>query len=458
MEVGEERGLGAQLLDLLRLGLLDAEDELGGVEDRLRVGDDLGSLRAVRGVLDGAALAGARLDVHVMSSLRQFPYAGGRQRDAVLVDLDLCWNPDLHWYYRKPILSATYEQIADLPLTIEDYTLEGHELEVGPNFTRLTTTIHLRGAGKEGQGEDVTYDALDHVALQDAGPSKPLAGTWTLRSFREHIDTLNLWPSEPVRDVSKLYRRWAYESAALDLALQQAGRSLADVLGREPKPVTLVMSTPLPDAPPTTAKLRAFLAKYPTLKFKLDPTPAWTEQLISELRDMGVVDSLDLKGQYHGTVVDNPADPDRYRLLAETFPDVWLEDPKINDETDPVLEPHRHRITWDAIIHSIDDIESLPFPPKMVNIKPSRFGGLPELFGAYDYCEQRGIRAYGGGQYELGVGRGHIQYLASLFHPDTPNDVAPAGYNDPSVQDGLPSSPLRPRIAATGFRWDTNAT
>ena len=350
-------------------------------------------------------------------------------------------------------MAPTYDLIADLPLVIEAYELEGRELQAGPEFTRLTTTFHLRGDGAEGLGEDVTYDALDHVALQDAGPALPLAGEWTLRSFREHIDSLELWPSPPVREVSKLYRRWAYESAALDLALQQAGRSLADVVGRDAKPVEFVMSTRLPDDPPTTAKLRAFLAKYPTLRFKLDPTPAWTDDLIEELRGLGVVDSLDLKGHYTGTVVDNPPDPVLYRKLAETFPDAWLEDPALTDETDPILEPHRDRITWDAPIHSIADIEALPFAPKMVNIKPSRFGGLPELFGAYDYCEQHGMRAYGGGQYELGVGRGHIQYLASLFHPDTPNDVAPSGYNDPSVQDGLPSSPLEPQIAATGFRW-----
>ena len=67
------------------------------------------------------------------------------------------------------------------------------------------------------------------------------------------------------------------------------------------------------------------------------------------------------------------------------------------------------------------------WPPKMVNIKPSRFGPLSELFAAYDHCEANGIGAYGGGQWELGPGRGHIQYLASIFHPDTPNDVAPVG-------------------------------
>jgi L-alanine-DL-glutamate epimerase-like enolase superfamily enzyme len=350
-------------------------------------------------------------------------------------------------------LSTTYELIADLPLTIDEYELSGQEYQPRPEFTRVSTTIRLRGGGNEGLGEDVTYDALDQIALQDAGPNLPLAGSWTLQSFREHLDSLDLWPTPPVREVSQLYRRWAYESAALDLALQQAGRSLADVLGRDPQPVTFVMSTRLPDDPPTTAKLRAFVAKVPGLRFKLDPTPAWTEELIHELRDMGVVDSLDLKGHYTGTVVDNPPDAQQYKLLAETFPDAWLEDPAITDETDPVLEPYRDRITWDAPIHSIEDIEALPFAPKMVNIKPSRFGGLRELFGAYDYCDQRGIRAYGGGQYEIDVGRGHIQYLASLFHPDTPNDVAPIPYHAPDPGDDLEPSPLKPRITPTGFRW-----
>ena len=64
-----------------------------------------------------------------------------------------------------------------------------------------------------------------------------------------------------------------------------------------------------------------------------------------------------------------------------------------------------------------------------MNVKPSRLGGLESLCAAYDYCEEHGIGAYGGGQTELGVGRDHIQYLAATFHPDTPNDTAPRGFN-----------------------------
>ena len=64
-----------------------------------------------------------------------------------------------------------------------------------------------------------------------------------------------------------------------------------------------------------------------------------------------------------------------------------------------------------------------------------------------------GIGNYGGGQFELGVGRGQNQYLASLFHADAPNDVAPTGFNLPDPPPDLPSSPLAPAAAELGFRW-----
>jgi hypothetical protein len=51
------------------------------------------------------------------------------------------------------------------------------------------------------------------------------------------------------------------------------------------------------------------------------------------------------------------------------------------------------------------------------------------------------------------VGRDHIQYLAALFHPDTPNDVAPGGFNSPALPDGMASSPIRLQPAASGFRF-----
>ena len=60
---------------------------------------------------------------------------------------------------------ACFDAIADLPLEIEACEFEGLEFVLG-EFERLTTVIKLRGGGHEGIGEDVTYDAVDHVAQQ----------------------------------------------------------------------------------------------------------------------------------------------------------------------------------------------------------------------------------------------------------------------------------------------------
>ena len=81
-------------------------------------------------------------------------------------------------------------------------------------------------------------------------------------------------------------------------------------------------------------------------------------------------------------------------------------------------------------------------------MKPSRFGPLSRLLAAYDHLRENGIAAYSGGQTELGPGRGQVQYLASLFHPDAPNDIAPSGYNEPEPPDDLLPSPLRRRRLA----------
>jgi L-alanine-DL-glutamate epimerase-like enolase superfamily enzyme len=348
---------------------------------------------------------------------------------------------------------STFELLADLPIEIDSYTLEPLEIRLSAEFVRKTTVIHLHGRGEEGVGEDVTYAVEDQETLQHSGTKLPLAGSYTLATFAEHLRSLDLFPLPTERPEFRLYRNWAFDSAALDLALRQAHSTLHAALGREPQPVVFVASLRLGE-PPSLQPLKRRMEIAPTLRFKLDPTPSWDAALIAELVALNVVDSVDLKGQYEGTIVDNPADPALYQRVVDGFPDAWIEDPKLTAETEPILLGHHERITWDAPIHSVADIEALPFPPRTLNIKPSRLGGLRSLLDTYDYCAAHGISTYGGGQSELGPGRGQIQYLASLFHPDTPNDVAPAGFNLPVPPADLPSSPLAPTPSASGFRWD----
>ncbi len=334
---------------------------------------------------------------------------------------------------------SLWKRFAELPLEVDSYELERLERPVTRGFTRVTTVVHLRGGGEEGVGEDVTWYAEHHDREQAAGAVLPLAGAWTLDGFS---DTLEM--PDP-------HRRWAYESAALDLALRQAGVSLAEFTGREPRPVGFVVSPGLGD-PPSAEVIRRWLELDSDLRFKLDPASDWSDELIAELATTGAVVTVDLKA-YYRSEGDPPPDLDLYRRVAEGFPDAFIEDPALTAETDLVLEPHRERVTWDAPIHSVEDVEQLPFPPRTLNSKPSRFGHLRELLAFRDLCEERGIGLYGGGMFELGPGRGQIQYLASLFHADAPNDVAPRAYNEPEPLPGLQGSPLEPAPAAVGFRW-----
>jgi L-alanine-DL-glutamate epimerase-like enolase superfamily enzyme len=342
--------------------------------------------------------------------------------------------------------------LGDLPLTIDGYTLERREQPVSREFTRVTTVVHLQGGGEEGVGEDVTYSEDDQQAFQDAGPVHGLTGPATLGELSELVGGLDLFPVAPTFPAYRLYRRWAFESAALDLALRQQGLSLAERLELEPQPVRFVVSMRLGEPGSAEPVLRR-LAQYPSLEFKLDATSSWTDELVAELAATGAVESVDLKGRYVGTSVDQGADPDLYRRIAEGFPDAWIEDPALTPETEAVLEPHWDRVTWDEPIHSIADLEALPHRPRGVNLKPSRIGSIAALLETQDYCRANDIQPYGGGQFELGPGRGQIQYLASLFHASAPNDVAPRPFNEAELRPGLPVSPLAPAPAQTGFRW-----
>src|SRR6516225_9153823 len=120
-----------------------------------------------------------------------------------------------------------YDVLRDLPVEIDRVETELLSFAVSPEFTRKTTVVHLHGAGHEGVGEDVTYAGEEHEGDRSA-----------------RLDALELFPGgEPAQHAYLDYRRWAFESAALDLALRQAGRSLGDAIGRETRPVRFVSST-----------------------------------------------------------------------------------------------------------------------------------------------------------------------------------------------------------------------
>jgi hypothetical protein len=331
-----------------------------------------------------------------------------------------------------------WDRLRGLELNVEEVTTERKSVSVSTEFTRVTTTVVLAGEGEQGRGEDVTYTAEDH----DWFPELDAPGRTTLGELSAQLDGLRLFEAEPKMKASADYRRWAFESAALDLALRQNDLSLGAAVEREYSPVRFVVST--------RGDAFAWLEHNPGLELKLDPENDWERPFMERLAATGRVRVLDFKAYYTGTPVDVVPDPVLYRAAVELFPDAVLEDASLDGECGDVLRGQEGRMSFDAPIHSVADVRALPIEPGWLNVKPSRFGTIDRLLECIEHCAAEGIRMYGGGQFELGVGRRHIQVLASLFYPAGPNDVAPREYNMGEPRPGLPQSPLN-SPEAVGF-------
>ena len=347
--------------------------------------------------------------------------------------------------------SSPWERLSALPVLIDSYEFERRHAQVSYGFERVTTVVHLRGGGAEGLGEDVSPYESEANTLHVLRPELPLAGEWTLGALCDRLHELDQWPIPPEWDMARRWRNWAFESAALDLALNQTGKPLHEVVERTPQPLRFVNSLGLGD-PPTFDPIRRRLERHPQLRFKLDASSDWTAELIDQVAATDAVEIIDFKGQYGLEIGEKPALLAMYERVIAAFPDALLEDAHDLAEVGELLEPEAGRISYDAPIQSVADLEATPLPLRAVNIKPCRVGDLRALFDVYAECDARGVIAYGGGMGELDVGRGQIQLLASIFHADAPNDVAPSGYNVDTPAADLPPSPLPARPATTGFR------
>lgn len=347
-------------------------------------------------------------------------------------------------------MTDLWTAVKDLPITIESASFEAL-VPSGPveREEHATTQLHLRGRGEEGIGEQVGMPA-DQESLRAS--DFPLTGAWpALADFVAHLDTIDMWPEPPEWELARNWRRWTFESAALDLALRQADTNLPEILGRPARPVTFVNSFGLGD-PPDAGKVAARRARQPTVGFKLDVAASWTQQVMDRVAAVEGVAVLDFKGQYDLEVEDEAALLAMYERALATFGDeVWLEDPHDHPTVLDMLRPVAERVSYDAPITTVESIGETAISVGIVNVKPCRVGRLDELSRLYAHCEATGIRMYNGGMGELGVGRGQAQLLASLFHPDAPNDIAPSDYNLLEPPAGLPGSPLDP-APDRGFR------
>ncbi|MEO6866816.1 MAG: hypothetical protein ABI200_02225 [Gaiellales bacterium] len=368
------------------------------------------------------------------------------------------------WTNRVGIAARLLDAVLALPVQIESITTSQLLLPGGMN--RCSTLVELHGAGHVGRGEDITYAAPTQELLPRVLERRTdLIGSWTIGSLAAHLDETGITiPGAELMDDKPGYHRWPIESAALDLALRQAGLDLAGLIDVPWEPLTVSLSMGLGEQPSVDI-VRRWLDRDPSITFKIDTSMAWHPELVTELGSFGdAVATIDFKAMYRGDWIDNDYPPSLYAVVGHELPRALLEDARLDADSHDALDEHAlGRLTWDYPITAPEDVPGLPgstarfsdLLPYAINIKPSRFGSLERLLGTIALCDEHGIPCYSGGQFELGWGRTQVQAITSLCFPDAPNDCAPTMFHGASPEDeNLPLGPVVVPAGGTGFGWD----
>ena len=297
-------------------------------------------------------------------------------------------------------------------------------------FTLRRTVVVLHGRGEEGRGEEIDYDPAQQALFQERGGELPLHGEHTLESFSLLSLRADRLPPLGVRVGG------ARSRAAPGRAVARGGdrpRAAAAALRRL-------------DA--HREACRAGSRSTRSCASSSTPTDDWTDEVIATL---GRVETADFKGLYRGA----------FGCAARRR----------------ALRPGRARVPRRLARGSRADARDLGGARRRTatgsrGTPASTSGATSRRFRSGRGCSTASRRASarcGGSSTSTtrapargsgstaavssssGPGRGQIQLLASLFHPDAPNDVAPSGYNAAEPVAGLPVSPLEP-APGPGFR------
>ena len=235
-----------------------------------------------------------------------------------------------------------YDAVRDLPLVVEGYELDGHSSTVSSEFTRKTTVIRLVGRRRGGarRGRHLRRRRAGRAAGARPGPAARRRVDDRRRS-RATSTTLPLFEHEPEQHAYLDYRRWAFESAALDLALRQAGRSLGDVVGRDRAARDVRRVGRARRSADDRRGSAPFSSSTPAFASSSTRRPTGRTRSSPSSRSSGASTRSTSRASTAARSSTTRPTPTLYRRVIEAFPDAWLEDPALTPETEPVLEPQR---------------------------------------------------------------------------------------------------------------------
>ncbi len=214
------------------------------------------------------------------------------------------------------------------------------------------------------------------------------------------------------------------EFAVWDLFAMRAGKSLAALLGGTRDRVEVGVSVGIQKDIDTLLRVVGNYLADGYRRIKLKIKPGWDVEPTRAVRERwpDLKLQVDANSIYHLADAAHLAQLDRFGLLL-------IEQPLAHDDIfdHAQLKPHlRTPLCLDESIVSPDHarwaIEMKACD--IINIKPSRIGGLADSVRIHDLAQAAGIPVWHGGMLETGIGRTFSVALASLPNFTLPGDIS----------------------------------
>ncbi|WP_298984095.1 o-succinylbenzoate synthase [Caldilinea sp.] len=214
------------------------------------------------------------------------------------------------------------------------------------------------------------------------------------------------------------------EFAVWDLFARREGRSLASLLGGVRERVEVGVSVGIQKDIPTLLKVVEGYLNEGYTRIKLKIKPGWDVEPTRAVRETwpNLRLQVDANSIYRLEDAAHLAELDRFNLLLIEQPlahdDIFdhaklkpqLKTPLCLDES--IVSPDHAR--WAIEMKACD----------VINIKPSRIGGLGDAKRIHDMAQAAGIPVWHGGMLETGIGRAINVALASLPNFTLPGDIS----------------------------------
>jgi O-succinylbenzoate synthase len=216
----------------------------------------------------------------------------------------------------------------------------------------------------------------------------------------------------------------ALEFAVWDLAAKTAGKSISDFLGGDRKRVPVGVSIGIQKNISSLLGLVEEYLKEGYQRIKIKIKPGNDIRPVQAIRQSfpGILFQVDANSIYTLDDAEHLKELDEYNLLL-------IEQPLANDDIFEHSKLQKKLKTPLCLDESITSPAQAAFALeidacRVINIKPSRVGGLTEARKIHDLCMAKSVPVWCGGMLETGIGRTFNAALASLPGFTLPGDIS----------------------------------